>query len=166
MLVRAHRVLLLWLTRDPIRWTLMASHSTEVRTSSLMRYPRSTIKWESTLCLTINCRPGRGAYKWVVKRFWNESSSHRRRESRTRPRACSLGIVSTLPERTSSRLRVASPTQSRSICPSSAVSRICTSRSATSARDSPGKLIACSAICSTVIDMQQVYRNERLEDQF
>jgi hypothetical protein len=82
-----------------------------------MPYPESTIKWESILLLWRLIASGTRHIEQIVMCFRMERASYRRRESRTLPSACSPGVVWSLPERTSSRLRIASPAQSRSICP-------------------------------------------------
>src|SRR5438552_5939149 len=87
----------------------------------------------------------------LIKRLRMELISHRRRTSRTLPRAFSPGTVSTRPFRTSPRLRFASATHSRSMCPSSFASKLSTRRSASRARDSLGRFMACSANSSTVV---------------
>src|SRR5438046_3631451 len=86
----------------------------------------------------------------LIKRLRMELISHRRRTSRTLPRAFSPGTVSTR-FRTSSRLRFASATHSRSMCPNSFASKLSTRRSASRARDSLGRFMACSANSSTVV---------------
>ena len=80
-----------------------------------------------------------------------ELTSHRWTESRTFRRASSPGTVSTCPVRTSSRLRFASASHSRSIGPNSEALKLSTRRSASRARDSLDSVIASSANCSTVV---------------
>jgi hypothetical protein len=77
--------------------------------------------------------------------------SHRGRTSRTFRRASSPGTVWTRLSRTSFRLRFASATHSRSMCPSSSASKLSTRRSASRARDSLGRFKACSANSSSVV---------------
>ena len=95
----------------------------------------------------------------LLERLRVESISHRRTISRTFWRASSPGMVSTLPLRTSSRLRFASATHSWSIGPSLSPSKLSTRRSASRARDSVGRFMACSASCSTVVAMTKRYPN-------
>lgn len=94
-----------------------------------------------------------------LKCFGVKLPSHRRTASRTLLRASSPGIPSTRPLRTSSRLRFASATHSRSICPSSSASKLSTRRSASCARDSVGRLMACLASFFMVVAILKTYLN-------
>lgn len=89
------------------------------------------------------------------------SFNAQRSESRTLRSASSPSIVSTRPERTSSRLRKASVAQSLSMGPSSSQSRLSTKRSANLARESLDNVIACSASCSQVVAMRKEYCSQR-----
>ena len=105
------------------------------------------------LCVVEGCLPV------FLQCFRVEVPFHRRTASRTCWRASSPGIASTRPLRTSSRLRFASATHSRSMCLSSSASKLSTRRSASRARDSVGRVMACSASFSTVVAMAKRYPN-------
>lgn len=82
---------------------------------------------------------------------------HFRRTDLTCVAATSPGIDSTLPDRTSSRRRIASAAQEARRSSSASGSRLSTRRSASSARASAGNASISSVNFSTGIDMRQAY---------
>src|SRR6185503_5708690 len=107
----------------------------------------------------IQARPLRGivmaGFVVFLERLRVELIPHRPSERRTRARASSPGIACTWPLRTSSRRRLASAAQRRSMWLDSAASRLSTSRSARSASSWLGNVSASAAICSMVIGMRR-----------
>lgn len=89
--------------------------------------------------------------------FRMELMPHRLMARRTLRRASAPEMVFTRPDRTSSRRRFASSSHKRSIRPISSPPRLSTNRSASSARDSAGSFIACSATRSMFVAIETRY---------
>ncbi len=89
------------------------------------------------------------------RRFQMKAITHSPATRRARASATSPGMVSTVPCRISSSRRRDSSAQRWSMRFNSAASKLSTSRSASAARSSVGRLSASVAICSTVIDMAE-----------